>query len=81
MFLFRGTSVLSKEKVQVRLKGEQYQFSGPILFFHFNFQMLETFLHTVVERTKIIRNSSFMDFNSGPKERYLEEGKKKEGKE
>lgn len=33
-----------------------------------------------MERTKIIRNSSFMNFNSSPKERYLEEGKKKERK-
>lgn len=34
-----------------------------------------------MERTKIIRNSSFMNFNSSPKERYLEEGEKKKKKE
>jgi len=77
VFLCRRTRcAVSKEKAQERLKGEQYQFSGSILFFHFNFQMLETLLHTVMERTKIIRNSSFMNFNSSPKERYLEKGKK-----
>lgn len=38
VFLFRRTRcILSKKKLQERLKGEQYQFSGSILFFHFNF--------------------------------------------
>lgn len=42
--------------------------------------MLETFLHSVMERAKIIGNSSFVNFNSGPKERYLEEVKIEENK-
>lgn len=45
-----------------------YHFSDPILLFHLHFQVLETFLHPVMEGPQVVRHPFLMDLNPSSQE-------------